>query len=706
MTTVRLAGCRSESLLGYLKALGILRLIATQADPLARGSWDGAVFVLDTLLSEDAIERFFVESYAPTPILNPWNNGAGFEQKESKARYVLRRVVQTTGSRWESYRRVISFLESAYIGTGLRLHYRDTSDKDWKDKSAKTTFLRHLRGRCPDELLPWLDASVILTTRGPEFPYLLGSGGNDGHLDFSVNFAARALDVCGDKPIAEARQLLRDALQDTAQARLLQDVAIGQFSPRHTGGANATSGFDAMSLVNPWDYVLMMEGALLFSGSIGRRTDRAQGRPVFPFALRSIPGGYGSASADEEIRGEMWLPVWDGRASLASVVDLLRKGRIDMPGNGRGSVVRDAVLASDAAAAVITMGLPLGIRRLERTVFAQRNGLAYSATAIGSVMAGERYDCGIAVISRDAAAWIERVRRLNLGAGAREALDAFYDGLFAFPNLPSDRVARARARQELLVALANLDRALARTRDADKLEMPWLDADVLADLDDGSMEHRTAVAIASIGSRGRETNTRDGLRKAGDDATQTLRDLLEGRMRRASKDSNANWLRSSYSVSVGDAGAFLTLGTARRLHFNRLLRAYSHIRLAQATTPYNADAAASDNEPISAAYALLKLVFDNPNAREDRVLRLLFTRDTARALRLAVQRARTIRELPESPRDVSAIMLEDPAWTAAALALPIERSAMEYGKLLDAALKQRITNEKRGLVRSYLVSIS
>ncbi len=51
------------------------------------------------------------------------------------------------------------------------------------------------RNRCPDELLPWIDAAVVLAGDGPVFPPLLGTGGNDGRLDFSTNFHQSLLDV-------------------------------------------------------------------------------------------------------------------------------------------------------------------------------------------------------------------------------------------------------------------------------------------------------------------------------------------------------------------------------------------------------------------------------------------------------------------------------------------------------------------------------
>ena len=48
MTQILLRGCAPEPLIHYLKALGILRLIAEQLDPQARAAWHGDTFMLET----------------------------------------------------------------------------------------------------------------------------------------------------------------------------------------------------------------------------------------------------------------------------------------------------------------------------------------------------------------------------------------------------------------------------------------------------------------------------------------------------------------------------------------------------------------------------------------------------------------------------------------------------------------------------------
>jgi len=87
-----LDGCAPTPLASYLKALGVLRLLSSPtnsvadeaADPRARGWWKNERFHLRTTLACDELLRFFLEDYAPSPIVAPWNGGSGFYPKDNK----------------------------------------------------------------------------------------------------------------------------------------------------------------------------------------------------------------------------------------------------------------------------------------------------------------------------------------------------------------------------------------------------------------------------------------------------------------------------------------------------------------------------------------------------------------------------------------------------------------------------------------------
>ena len=83
---IALRGCVPEPLIHYLKALGVLRLVAEQLDPGVRGAWRGDAFVLDTSKTEDELLDFFLTHYRPTPVVAPWNGGSGFYPQDKNQR--------------------------------------------------------------------------------------------------------------------------------------------------------------------------------------------------------------------------------------------------------------------------------------------------------------------------------------------------------------------------------------------------------------------------------------------------------------------------------------------------------------------------------------------------------------------------------------------------------------------------------------------
>ena len=68
---------------------------------------------------------------------------------------------------------------------------------------AKATLVAMLRARLPEAALPWVDAALVLSGGRLRFPQLLGTGGNDGRLDFTNNLMRRLRfggQVTGDLP--------------------------------------------------------------------------------------------------------------------------------------------------------------------------------------------------------------------------------------------------------------------------------------------------------------------------------------------------------------------------------------------------------------------------------------------------------------------------------------------------------------------------
>jgi CRISPR-associated protein Csx17 len=359
LNNIPLGGCGPTPLAFYLKALGVFRLVSEQADPSVRGFWRNEVFVLSTTLTEEQLTDFFLKRYAPTPLIDPWNGGSGF-LKNDKAAGFLRQFEQSPSPRLARYqagakaaRDICDDLNKAKQAEvlikneakSLPATQREALRKDpaykarlaevqRRFKRLKEAFIPECRLKWRGPHLEWLEAAVILDSDlSPRYPSLLGSGGNDGNLDFTDNFRQRFLDLFNiakpdAPPFANTAALLDHALFGVAVIGT-DAHSIGQFMPGAAGGANSSSGLAGRANVNPWDFVLFMEGAVLFAAAASRRLGAAGvSAASAPFALRASSIGNASVSAKEKsARGEQWLPLWNRPASLREIRALLSEGR-------------------------------------------------------------------------------------------------------------------------------------------------------------------------------------------------------------------------------------------------------------------------------------------------------------------------------------------------------------------------------------------
>jgi len=367
---ILLQGCTPTPLASYLKALGIHRLVAEQKDPGARGWWQDEHFVLESTLDVEGLNRFFLKEYRPTPVIAPWNGGSGFYQKDKKAGIdALRR---SDADRFQVYR------ESIEIGSRI-LNTLDLTESP-KEKEVKTDLVLRLRAELSDAALAWMDAALMLTSEEVRFPPLLGTGGNDGRLDFTNNFMQRLVDVFAlshDAPSTD-EDLLAQSLFGETTPFLVSKKAIGQFSPGQAGGPNAGTGFESDSLINPLDFILMIEGALLFAAAATRRLGQeAPGVLAFPFTVRPRGSGQGGVGLPDETqaRAEIWAPLWEKPASLDAVKTLFAEGRVTL---GR----RSAKDGLDFVRALGLLAADRGITSFQRYAFLMRSGKAYLATPL------------------------------------------------------------------------------------------------------------------------------------------------------------------------------------------------------------------------------------------------------------------------------------------------------------------------------------
>ena len=487
INAIELRGCTPEPLMAYLKALGVFRLVAEQADTDARAFWQNDTFHIHSTLDRDSLREFLLEEYRPTPIVSPWNSSSSITSKAEYAR--LEEILAMELPRFRLWNEAVSigrsvFEESQELRSGER--------KEW--------VLAQCRARFPDEALDWLDATYVLTSGGARFPPLLGTGGNDGRLEFSRNFLQNLVLALGldDRRGGDgiARDRLTAALFDEGSPRLVKRTN-GFFNPGSVGGANASAGFSGDALTNPWDYVLMFEGALLFAGAAARRLSaQSRSKAVFPFTVDSSATGYGTASDSEygpSARAEFWAPIWDNAAGLNELKHLVSEGRAQL---GR----RQAATGTDFARAIAGLGAERGVRQFQRYGFLPRNGLAYLAAPLGRFSTPEptRGPSEPANVLFDLDSWLSDLRRHASGSSAPAGLRTCI-GTIERATIEFCQRGQPVDLQNILVAVGHAERWLGRSglsesvRPLFTLSTPWLEHAY-----DGSPEFRLARSLASI----------------------------------------------------------------------------------------------------------------------------------------------------------------------------------------------------------------
>lgn len=455
--THSLDGCRTRPLADYLKALGVLRIVAEQADADARGAWSGGRFVLRTRLDGAALHRFFLEDYAPSPLLAPWNGGSGFYPKDKTAREKgLLPIKRSEDPRFEAFRLAIHQAESVVADRSKK------PEKGYEKNKIIAACRRLWRGAAGD----WLDAAVVRDAAGePAYPALLGSGGNDGRLDFTSNFMQRLVELFGlDGPVGaaslapDAADHLEGSLLGTGTSNRISG-AIGQFSPQVTGGPNGTTGFDGSVALNPWDYLLLLEGSLLLTAGLSRRAAAAGlGQATAPFAVRAVAVGYGNAAdSDAGPRGEQWMPLWSAPASLPELQQLFREARAVVSGRP----ARDGV---EMARAVAVRGVDRRLDGFERYGFIERNGLSNLAVPLGRICVPNDIGPEQRLLA-EVEGWLSGLHRMAgdklAPASIKRAAGACDAAMFACTQAEEGN--RTTAFQNLLMALAEAEDQLVRS---------------------------------------------------------------------------------------------------------------------------------------------------------------------------------------------------------------------------------------------------
>lgn len=484
-----LAGCNPTPLASYLKALGILRIIAEQFDPNCRGWWQNEQFHLMTTKNKEEIEQFFLDRYEPTPFVSPWNKGCGFFKLNDPG---LMPIEQSTAKRFERFRKgiiasrelldeianadslmraikastkrdrtfqteeqresirtssvttetiekiksemnkdgiedaarqklerelqIISHLtlNSQKPGTAkeadsLKNHSgykRLLAASDRRFKTLKEALLSNCRRLWRGPHAEWLACAVVLGEDGSaEWPSIVGTGGSDGALDFTNNFMQRVGDLFDLESVdgaanADASRLLNESFWGDA-TNDLKSTPIGQFMPGSAGGFNSSTGICGSPYVNAWNFVLMLEGTILFSARATRRlSPNDSARASAPFAIRAHAVGYASPGSEKSQRGEQWMPIWPRPATFKDVSAMFGEARLQLK---RQLAARPI----EAARAISQLGTVRGISGFVRYGYLERNGQSTLAVPLGRI---EVRSHPLSYLIDDIATWVDRIQ--------------------------------------------------------------------------------------------------------------------------------------------------------------------------------------------------------------------------------------------------------------------------------------------------------
>lgn len=487
MNEIEMKGCTPEPLMNYLKAIGVLRILAEQKDSDVRGWWKANHFTLSTELNEEELLQFFLLEYRPTPIVSPWNGGSGFFKEDNQE--ALEKIKNSKNPRLSIYSRVIQQVQQIL---------REENLKTKPEGEEKAKLIHRCRCELPDEVVRWIDSAIVIQEEKPRFAPILGTGGNDGRLEFSNNFMGRiiAAGLHQQRLEAPSESWLKNSL--FGRPVILNKAAVGQFSPGRAGGPNMTQGVEADFLDNPWDFILMMEGTLFLAGAASKKFGRVNSaQSAFPFTVSLAAVGYGSASDKDETRGEIWLPIWQRKASLEEIRKMFSEARIEVSG-------RPAENGVDFARAVASLGIDRGVSEFYRFGFLKRNGKSYLANLMGKFVVSAKNEVDLL---REIDGWLESFR---WAAGKKQAPAAFNRALWSIEKTIMDfcKYGGRRYFQEILIALGEAERIVARSikflknQEKDgkikikpifKLSTGWIEA-----ADDDSKEFLIARALTSI----------------------------------------------------------------------------------------------------------------------------------------------------------------------------------------------------------------
>ncbi len=344
MNLIPIPGCRHNVLGHNLKAIGLLRVIATCAapehcDPEAEGWWDleCACFRVrsEKYATEDDLARFLSEYYLPTQPISAWNKDIGYRDKSvfpppTKDTLALAKEL------------------SALVGK------TKAGEKRGAQQKAFMEFREHPIGFSPSSM----DAIASVFVKGnSDNPLFLAKGAAGRaqlfrtYWEFLEELTKARKDKKRKKEIV--RSLALNFLRGGSQS---SGKALGTpFFPDAIKTYNNGLGWVVETFpFNALDYLLAVEGALALRGGASRTLAANSRRfAAFPFVFDS---GEDLVDDSNDVKGtasSIWLPLWERPTTFAELSSFICDAQSRLPG-------KEARFSAEFARAVRAYGVDAG----------------------------------------------------------------------------------------------------------------------------------------------------------------------------------------------------------------------------------------------------------------------------------------------------------------------------------------------------------
>ena len=347
---LELYGCRHDILGHYLKAIGLLRVLAKCAAPEhrdsdAEGWWDTdkGCFCLSSpkYPSKERLGKFFASHYRPTPLFSAWNKDPGSSKAES--------VELGVNADWE----IASKLSSQVVSADER---KKPANRDKLIAAEAFEVFREIATASVTEAADSI--SVPFLKSGADHPLFLSKGiAGRAHLwkthwgylatfqKYRDEIVRAGNEVAENRGASKRLQELKERAKEAKRSILnllpfevtCASMTAGKgtpFFPDAIKTYNTGSGWVTEKYpFNALDYVLAVEGGFAMRGSVGRTLAANSRRfAAFPFVFDA---GEELVDDGNEVKGTssaLWFPVWDRPVTFGELSSFICDAQANLPG--------------------------------------------------------------------------------------------------------------------------------------------------------------------------------------------------------------------------------------------------------------------------------------------------------------------------------------------------------------------------------------